>query len=437
MGIDRKNDSSQSSKLLTYLGITVTFQLIGFVATYVYSSYFNRSSTFAQTFLFRSSDSPPVPLGFRRPSPFGNHFFGDFLDTYSQTKVNASGGYYGLSQLFLLFASKLPYYLALIGFLSVCIFVLYMAARFLLNEMGLPEQLALLAGACLFTQPALLAIDRGQMHLLLFALLMFGLTLIIKTDGNKTWGVILIAAAISMKLAPIFFLLLFVKKGYWRNLKVGLISLMVFMLLPMAYLNSGLGSWRVPLTLFEKDKSKQATYITDQYFGDNLAYNNSFKLLAYYFSQMGSVVGKVGSFVYDHYFLCAGFLCLLLGWLIIQANITQFEAFLLMAIASSLLIPISSAYTLLVFILPVVVVLGDQDFHFNRLNIVYCCVIGIVLMPKQYALGFKAFQDSSITLGGILNPGLSLLIVFFITGKCLYMSKGNFFANRLEADVKI
>ena len=108
-----------------------------------------------------------------------------------------------------------------------------------------------------------------------------------------------------------------------------------------------------------------------------------------------------------------------------------------MAIASSLLIPISSAYTLLVFILPVVVVLGDQDFHFNRLNIVYCCVIGIVLMPKQYALGFKAFQDSSITLGGILNPGLSLLIVFFITGKCLYMSKGNFFANRLEADVKI
>ena len=436
MGIDRKSDSSQSSKLLTYLGITFSFQLIGFVATYVYTSYFNRSTTFAQAFLFRSSDSPPVPLGFRRPSPFGNHFFGDFLDPYSQTKVNASGGYFGLSQLFLLVASKLPYYLALVGLLIICILLLYFAAKLLLNELGLSEQLALLSGGFLFTQPVLLAVDRGQVHLLLFALLLLGLTLTIKIGSNKTLGGILMAAAISMKMAPVFFLLLFVRKGDWRNLKVSLISLMVFILLPLAYLNSGIGSMRVPLTLFESDKSKQATYITDQYFGDNLAYNNSFKLLAHHFSQMGSVPGTVGGFVYEHYFLCAGFLCLILGWLIIQKNVTQFESVLLMAITSSLLLPIAGGYTLLVFILPIAVVLGDQDFCFNRLNTAYCCYIGIVLMPKQYALGFRTFQDSSITFGGVLNPGLSLLVLCFIAGKCLHLSIENFFADKKESSIE-
>lgn len=426
MGIDRKNDSSQSSKLLTYLGITVTFQLIGFVATYVYTSYFSRSATFAHVFLFRSSDSPPVPLGFRKPAPFGNHYFGDFLDTYSQTKINGSGGYYGLSQLFLLVVSKLPYYLALVGLLAICILLLYSAAKFLLNELSLPENLALLSGGFLFSQPALLAVDRGQIHLLLFALLLLGLTLAIKNGANNPWGAILIAAAISMKLAPIFFLLLFVRKGYWRNFKVGIIALIGFMLLPLAYLNSGLGSWRVPLTLFERDKSKQATYITDQYFNGNLAYNNSFKILAYYFSQIDSVVGKLGSFFYDYYFLWAGLLCLLLGWLIVQKNITEFESVLLMAIASSLLIPIASGYTLLVFILPIVVVLSDQDFSFNRLNIIYCCFIGVVLMPKQIPLGLGIFQDSSITFSGVLNPGLSLIVVLFIASKCLYTTRKSF-----------
>ena len=370
MGIDRKNDSSQSSKLLTYLGITVTFQFIGFVATYVYTSYFSRSATFAQVFLFRSSDSPPVPLGFHKPAPFGNHYFGDFLDTYSQTKVNGSGGYFGMSQLFLVVASKVPFYLALIGFLSLCIFLLYLAAKFLLSDMGLPEQLALLAGGCLFTQPVLLAIDRGQMHLLLLALLMIGLTLIIKEDGNRTWGVILIAAAISMKLAPIFFLLLIVRKAYWRELKVSLIALIGFLLLPATYLNSGLGSWRIVFTLFESDESKQATYSTNQYFIDNLAYNSSFKLLGYYFSQMDSVPQAVGSFVYEHYFLCVGVMFVFLCWLIIQKNVTQFESVLLMAIATSLLLPVAGGYTLMVFICPVVVVLVDKDFCFNRLNII-------------------------------------------------------------------
>lgn len=414
------------SKLLTYLGITFTFQFLGFVTTFVYSSYFNQTATFAQSFVFLSKDNPPVPVGFLRPQPFGIHFFGDYLWIYAEIKTNGLGGYFGASQLFLLVASKLPYYVSLVFLFATAFLVLYSSTRLLLHEFGLPSQLALLTGGFLVTQPVLFAIDRGQIHLVLFALLLLGLTLSIQEGGNRTWGAIILAAAISMKLTPIFFLLLFVKKGNWKALKISIISLVGFLLLPFAYLRSGLGALKFILGLSEVNKYQQQLYSSDEYFTGNLAYNNSFKLLSYHFSQMESSIGKIGSFVYEHYFFVVGFLIIFLCWLIIQKSVTQFEAILLMAIASSLLVPIAGGYTLMIFILPIVVVLADKDFVFSRLNIIYCCYIGVVLMPKQIALGFNNFKDSSITLGGILNSSLSLCVIVFIAGKHLCSARNGF-----------
>ena len=324
---------------------------------------------------------------------------------------------------FLVFASKFPYYFSLIILFTTCVTLLYLSAKTLLSEFSLPEQLAFLVGGLLLSQPVLLAIDRGQIHLLLFAFLMLGLSLLIKQGDNRTWGAILIAVAISMKLTPVFFLLLLVRKSQWRELKVGVISLVGFILLPLVYLNSGFGVLKYALGLTSSNKEQQEMYNSAEYFTENLAYNSSFKLLSYRFSQMNSALGNLGSFVYEHYFLCAGFLCIILGWLIIQKNVTQFESVLLMAIASSVMIPIAGGYTLLVFICPLVVVLADDDFRFDRLNIFYCCFIGIVLMPKQIPLGLGTFQDSSITFSGILNPSLSLIVILFIAGKCLYTSR--------------
>ena len=437
MSISEDDEVSPRSKILTYLGITLTFQFLGFVTTFVYSSYFSRTTTFAESFVFRSSDNTAGFLDFRFPQPFGNHFFGDYLWIYAEIKTNGLGGYFGASQLYLLAATKLPYYLSLIVLFVTAVLLLYASIRLLLQVLGIREQWALLIGGVLFTQPVLLAIDRGQIHLLLFALLLLGLTLSIKEGGNRTWGAILIAAAISMKLSPVFFLLLFVRKRHWRELKISLVSLTVFLLLPLAYLNSGIGSLKVALGLFKSNEADPVLYSTDEYFSATLAHNNSFRLLSYYISQMDSSLGKVGNFVYERYFLFVGFLFLFFCWLIIQKSVTQFEAILLMSIASSLLVPIAAGYNLMVLILPIVVVLTDKDFVFGRLNIIYCCFIGIMLMPKQIALGFGPFQDTSITLGGILNPSLSLALIIVIFGKCLYLNRRNFLANKDILGVRV
>jgi len=420
VSIKEGNDTTIVSKVLTYLGITLSFQFLGFVTTFVYGSYFDRTGSFAQSFVFQSPDEPPAPVGFLKPQAFGNHFFGDYLQVYADVKTNGNGGCFGASQLFLLVATKLPYYLSLIFLLATATLLLYVSARLLLNKFGLIEQFALLIGGFLFTQPVLFAIDRGQMHILLFTILLLGLTLSIKDDGNRTWGAILIAAAISMKLTPVFFLLLFVRKHSWRELKVSLISLIGLSLIPLAYLDRGFGAWKFVQGFIVSSKAESNTYSSVEYFTGNLASNNSFKLLSYHFSQMNLGLGNIGGFVYDHYLLFAGLLSVFLCWLIIQKSISQFESVLLMTIASSLLIPIAGGYTLMVFILPIVVVLADKDFAFSRLNIIYCCYLGIVLMPKQIDLRFQTFEPYAITVGGILNPSLSLLVVLFISGKCFF-----------------
>jgi hypothetical protein len=423
MSLDQNDKTSLLSKLAAYLGITLSFQVVGFITTLVYTSYFNQTRTFTESFLFRSSDSPPTPPGFTRPSPFGNHLFGDYLWIYAEIKQNGLGGYMGASQIFLLIASKLPYYLSLLSLFVVSGLLIFSATKSLLSGFKFPEQLALLTGGFLSTQPLLLALDRGQIHLLLFALLLLGLTLSLKEGANRTWGAVLIAAAISMKLAPVFFLLIFVKKGYWKELKVSLFSLTVFLLIPVAYLHTGIGAWKYQLGLSETNKDMAMIYNSQKYFTESLAFNNSFKLLSYHFSQMESGIGNIAVFIYENYFWFAGFIGVFLCWLITQKNVTKFESVLLMAIASSFLIPIAVGYTLLVFILPIVVVLTDKDFIFSRLNLIYCCYIGIVLMPKQIALGFSTFKNESITLGGILNPGLSLIVIVFIACKCLYLGR--------------
>ena len=429
VSINEETDTSPVSKMLTYLGITLTCQFLGFITIFVYSSYFNRAGSFAQTLVFQSPDEPSTPIGFLKPQPLGVHFFGDYLQIYADVKNNGLGGYFGASQLFLLVASKLPYYLSLLVLLTTAISLLFMSAKLLISELGLASQLALLTGGLLITQPVLLAIDRGQIHLLLFALLLLGLTLSIKEGGNRTWGAILIAAAISMKLTPVFFLLLFVRKRHWRELKISLISLAGFLLLPLAYLSSGLGALKFILGFVVSSRAAPNTYSSVEYLTGNLAYNNSFKLLSYHFAQMDSSLGKVGNYVYEHYFLFAGFLSVFLCWLIIQKSVTQFEAVLLMAIASSLLIPIAGGYTLLVFILPIVVVLADKDFVFSRVNITYCCFIGIVLMPKQIDLRLQTFEPYALTLGGILNPSLALCVVAFITGKHICSMRKNTYSH--------
>jgi hypothetical protein len=339
----------------------------------------------------------------------------------------------GASQIFLLAASRLPYFLSLISLFAVSVLLILSATKFLLAGFKFPEQLVLLTGGFLLTQPLLLAVDRGQIHLLLFALLLLGLTLSLKDGANRTWGAVLIAAAISMKLTPVFFLLIFVKKGRWKELKVSLFSLAVFLLIPVAYLPSGIGAWKYQLGMSETNKHMAMLYNSPKYFAETLASNNSFKVLSYHFSQMESGIGNIAVFIFENYFWCAGIIAVFLCWLITHKNVTQFESVLLMAIASSLLIPIAGGYTLLVFILPVVVVLTDKDFIFSRLNIIYCCYIGIVLTPKQIALGFSTFKNQSITLGGVLNPGLSLIVIAFIACKCIYFGKKQSATDRYKA----
>ena len=168
---------------------------------------------------------------------------------------------------------------------------------------------------------------------------------------------------------------------------------------------------------------KSESYLQVKYFKENLAYNNSFKLLGYYFSQMDSLPGLLGSAVYENYLFFAGIFSILLCLLVIQRNVSNLEAILLIAIGSSMVIPIAGGYSLIAFMMPLAVILSEKNFLFRRLDVFYCCCIGLILMPKQFAIGFSELGNTTFTYGGILNPGLSLMIVCFIFFRSLTLRR--------------
>ena len=81
-----------------------------------------------------------------------------------------------------------------------------------------------------------------------------------------------------MKSTPMLFLLLFVRKGYWKESKISFISIVSFVFPPLAYLFSGIGALKYTLGLSETNKAIQQLYSAAKCFSRNLAYNNNFKL---------------------------------------------------------------------------------------------------------------------------------------------------------------
>ncbi len=413
---------TRAAKLLTYLGITVTFQLVGFVMNVVYSSYLGKSPSFISSYLFRSNDASSVAAGFRSPGTWGSHIFGDYVWIYSEIKQFGFGAYFGGSQLTMLVLSNFPYYFSYTILVTFSLVIFFLSTSLLLPDETKLERWALTIGAVWITYPMLLALDRGQIHLLFISILFFGLALFFSTPANGRLAAILIGIAISFKLSPIFFLLVLAKRRNWKELRVALITTILALLLPLVYLKSGVGTFKRVLGLVPADKQDAMSllYSDTSYFQSQVAYNHSFKSLSLFLARLNTFGSNFCEFVYANYFFFAAVLGFLISILVVRKAVSEFESMILIAIASSLLIPIAGGYTLLAFLMPLVIIMTDNNFIFSKWNVFYCFYIGFMMMPKQIPIGFGYFSDSSFTYNSVLNPLCSLLVILITFTRSIF-----------------
>lgn len=401
-------------RLILAMGLVVVFQFVGFVLAYVYSGYWSRA-TFFDAFLFRPSDSTLLAEGKPSSAVLGAHHFGDFLWPLSTTRELGRGGYFGFSQLFFFLVRDLS---PSVG-LTIAVIMSMVCVVFALHNVGRDlswlERLVALLFLFLTTQPVILAIDRGQIHLLLASLLLLGFSLqgTASSAEKRLVGSILVGVAVSMKLAPIFFLLFFCRSRYRDRLKWAIAGFVVTTLLPIALIRSGIGSLLSPLGLQRQDLSDptDTLYFQTSYYEYTRAFNHSFRA---FFDVLGANEYARGVNFSAHYSVVAVLLIFATAWLITSQRLSDCQALVVCAILTTRLIPISAGYTLIVFLVPVFWSLLEPPVRASSKNWPCVAFSAISMMPVQIALGFDVFDATTYTYSAVIGPGLSLAFLVWM-----------------------
>lgn len=441
MALGQNDGVSQLRSRLTQIaGIVVSFQLIGLAVAYVYSNYFGRA-TFADAYLFRSADSSPLALGATSAPILGDHHFGDFQWPLSTTKDLGRGGYYGSAQFFFYVVRDFPAAIGLLVSLALSVVCVLIAVKSLSRELSSAEAFAGTTLLFLVTQPVLLAFDRGQIHLLMVAMMILGFSLQSPESSKRErqLGAIFVGVAVSMKLVPAFFLLFFLRKHHRDRLLPGLCGFVAALLLPAAFVRSGIGSLLsvVGLQQFKKNDLTDNLYSSGSYFENTKAFNHSFKALIGVLHQHTAFVNDFLLLCFRHYSLVAAALVVSFSWIIVSKKLTDAQSLVVCAILSSRLMPISSGYTLVVFLIPVFLILADHVEERQKSNRFCVFICALTMMPAQVRFGWLPFNPNTYTYSSLLGPAISLLFLTVMLLKALLparcqMGKVSFGARRLS-----
>jgi hypothetical protein len=411
--------------MMQAIGTVAGIQLIGLVLAYVYSNYFGRA-TFADAYLFRSVDSSPLALGATSSPILGSHHFGDFQWPLSTTKDLGRGGYYGGAQLFFFMVRDLPSTFGLLLAIIIPVVLILMAVNCLSRELTTGE---VIAGAILLffaTQPVLLAVDRGQIHLLMVALLVLGFSLQVPETSKtkRQLGAMLIALAASMKIVPVFFLLFFLRKNHRSQLLSGIGVFVAALLLPTAFIRSGIGSLLsiVGIQQFEKSDITDSLYLSSSYFEETKAFNHSFKALIGVLQDHTVFFEDFLSLGFDHYLIVVAAIIVVSTCLVVSKKLTDAESLLVCVILASRLVPISSGYTLMAFLIPIFVVLADNAQERQRSNRICALICALSIMPTQIRIGGLPFAPNSYTYSSLFGPAISLCFLFAMLLRALLPS---------------
>ena len=383
-------------------------QSIAFLSVYVYSAYFERG-TFPSVFLFRASDEPVIDKNLE-PIKLGVHFFGDFFQIFYTTKIYGSGGYFGVSQLLLFLVSNLHYFVALAFTLLLGLVCFYLGNHILLSRFSKIDRQFMFSLLCINFYPILLCLDRGQIHLLSISLVFLGLALIKKSDKFRLLGALFLGMGISFKIAPIFFILLFVRNRDWKSFGTAGVALVFAIISPGIFMANGILS--IPKSFLALNS---AHYSSTEYFTNTLANNQSFKALAYWLGQSPhGGVRHFGDMIFRHYPIIAVLLALILTILIILPFTSDLEALILCSIGASFLVPIAGLYTNLVFLVCLLEYMQNSSDSKNKIESIYIIILGVICAGKNIPINLGVFQDNKAVINTVFNPILALFLLAMI-----------------------
>lgn len=376
--------------------IVLTGFLFAVAAHYVFAFYMGRGYP-SSTFLFNPSDrfTPEAP-------GFGNHIFGDLYGTWQHTKdaspylspgVFYPSNYLPATHLLLKPLSWIDYRLAagifLIGSLTVIVALFW---RRIEVEDRLTRSLLTIVLGCL-TYPVLLALDRGNVDLLVFFALWAMLLLILR--GWWVTAAVALSIAASMKGIPALFVVLFVQARQWRAIAVTVVVSAVLTVTALAMMRGGIyANVQGLATSLKGFDSVSAQGTNGLHYVTTVA--GLLGVLEHYFRGMAGLASSSS--------VVAGALLVVVVAATLLLPLELWERVTLLAVAVIMVPPVSYDYRLTLMLLPILLFLSRREVP--HLPIVVPILFGLLLVPKGLPILW-----ADVGLGTLVNPLLMLGLV--------------------------
>lgn len=410
------SNKSRAQRLGTQISIMFLF---GFVMIYIGSSYLQRS-TFENLLSFFGSDGPGLLPNVVLPKPFGFHFFGDFLLPQWQSRLpdpwiykDPTGppitNYFPFTMSVFWLFSQISYWKSFIIFFIGSLTLVFYPMFASIKNFSRLEKTQMIIGSVLLTGPTISLLDRGNIQLLLVGLCLMA----VYQFGQQRfiWSAFLFGLAIGLKVYPIIFLILFVRRHNWKALCVSLTTGLMATILPLFYYGDG-----IVKTLRSIQENIQ---INDSlYLRGYLCYNNSIKGSLVTIESLGiPIVSRLSTITLTHYGLAVLALLAISLLIFLDRQVTTAEIILVCSALMCTLATYVAPYVLGIYFVAILWLWKDSARISNWALITYGWLLAILLMPRGLPLKFWstdfAFSTPTYTslLGGPCSVGI-ILIVF-------------------------
>jgi hypothetical protein len=405
--------------------ISVCF-IAGVTLCFVVSSYLNKGP-FEHFISYLGSDGPVGYADSVNPNRLGVHTFGDYLLPRWQSNLSspwfitdtANGprnNYLPFTMAVFWLFSAIAYWESFVLFMMIGTIALLSSIWFSMSGEQPVTRGQLIVSSVILTSPFISLMDRGNIQILLTALVVVAFFLYI--NNQKSWGALALGLAIALKGYPIVFLVVWLRERRWKDCLISLSTAAFTTVLPLLFYDGGI--LRNLSRIFRNIRLNEEMYAYE-----SLAYNNSLKgsLLSLQNFQMTGI-SSAAQFGFEHIHSLNLLIVATAGFIMLKKQASLFDVSLMGAVLATTLVDYVAAYALgLYFIAVLTLSHGAEKYSVGKRRLLFL-LIGIQMMPKGVPVKFwsETLTGPTTTYASLLGGTVGILILMICATDILQRS---------------
>jgi hypothetical protein len=396
-----------------YAAATILSWSIASTSLLISILYFGRGSL-DRLLSFKASDLPGNLQTGCNVNPVGVHYFGDLVSTLCHSMLpspylsEVTTNYFPFT--YVIFRPFLPIFTSEAGvayvialFIAVGAILIGIPFLHALREQTISDRLIVLILGIALSQPMINAIDRGNSQILVTGFLVSGIYFY--SVGKKEVGPILLGIAVALKGYPLIYLVRHIQLREWRSLYLAARTALLTTVISLLIFEGG------PVRNIRAMMQDIANFRS---YENQLLYNNSLKALIQSAERLNVLPNSMFDFFEPNLLIVS---IIIIGFslaLLALRNLNGFEAAIVCASTCCLVLDLTSAYVLTLFIIPILFI--SQIHIADVKNKLLLTMIAVLMAPKNLILihETRGDLDSSVGLNSIINPAIMMTMIAII-----------------------